>query len=70
MKNTEINGEYIKLEQLLKFCGSCPTGGSAKIAIKSGNVKVNGDICLQRGKKLFDGDIVSFENKDYKVVKK
>ena len=58
---TEISGEYIKLDSLLKFSGITETGGIAKEIIQSGKVKVNGEVCAQRGKKLRQGDIVSIE---------
>ena len=48
--------EYIRLDNALKAAGFFATGGQAKIEIQSGHVKVNGEICLQRGKKLRPGD--------------
>ena len=53
-----LDGEYIKLESLLKCNGLVSTGGQAKIFIQNSEVSVNGEICLQRGKKLRRGDIV------------
>lgn len=53
-----INTEFIKLDQLLKFSGIADTGGMAKDIILSGDVKVNGEIALQRGKKIRKGDVV------------
>ncbi len=53
-----INTEFIKLDQLLKFSGIADTGGIAKEIILSGDVKVNGETALQRGKKIRKGDIV------------
>lgn len=53
-----ITTEYIKLDQLLKFAGVCETGGHAKEAIACGDVAVNGEICLMRGKKIHSGDTV------------
>lgn len=60
MKETEqkISTEFIKLEGLLKFSGAVGTGGEAKDLIQSGEVKVNGEVCTQRGKKLRPGDFV------------
>ena len=52
------DGEYIKLENLLKCNGLVSTGGQAKIFIQNSEVFVNNEICLQRGKKLRCGDIV------------
>jgi ribosome-associated protein len=62
-----INTEYIKLDQFLKFINVVEGGGAAKNLILDGMVKVNGEVVLQRGKKLRDGDIVEFENNKYIV---
>ena len=53
-----ITTEFIKLEGLLKFSGVADTGGEAKQIIQDGEVKVNGETCLMRGKKLRAGDVV------------
>ena len=66
----EITTEFIKLSQFLKFANAVYTGGDAKGFIKDGSVKVNGEVCTQRGKKLYDGDIVSFNGEELKVVRK
>ncbi len=52
----KINTEFIRLDALLKFSGLTGTGGEAKLAIQNGEVKVNGEICTMRGKKLRPGD--------------
>ena len=54
----KISTEFIKLEALLKFAGVVETGGEAKLAIQEGDVKVNGEVCTMRGKKLRPGDRV------------
>ncbi len=54
----KISTEFIKLEALLKFAGAVETGGEAKLAIQEGDVKVNGQVCTMRGKKLRPGDRV------------
>jgi ribosome-associated protein len=54
-----ISTEYIKLEGLLKFAGVAETGGEAKVMIQEGDVSVNGEVCLMRGKKLRPGDVVT-----------
>lgn len=58
-----IKSEYIKLDAALKMAGYVNTGGHAKVVIKNGEVKVNGEICTMRGKKLKDGDFAEFEGK-------
>ena len=55
-REVSITTEFIKLESLLKFEGLCGTGGEAKEVIQDGQVKVNGQVCTQRGKKLRPGD--------------
>lgn len=61
-----ITTEYIKLQDLLKFSGAAGTGGEAKEAIQAGEVKVNGEVCTMRGKKLHPGD--SAEWNGYRLV--
>ncbi|MCC8069469.1 MAG: RNA-binding S4 domain-containing protein [Ruminococcus sp.] len=64
----QITTEYIKLDQLLKFAGLTDTGGLAKEIIQEGLVKVNGEVCTMRGKKIHKGDVVSVET--YQVTVK
>ena len=52
----EINTDFIKLDSLLKFAGLTETGGNAKAVIAEGRIKVNGEVCTQRGRKIFRGD--------------
>ncbi len=59
--------EYIKLDSALKLTGLCATGGQAKIAVRNGEVEVNGEVCTMRGKKLRRGDTVKFENTVFEV---
>ncbi|MBQ8057413.1 MAG: RNA-binding S4 domain-containing protein [Ruminococcus sp.] len=56
-----INEEFIRLQDLLKFAGVVPTGGQAKYLIQNGEIKVNGEVCTMRGKKMRDGDTAQFE---------
>ncbi|MBR3593301.1 MAG: RNA-binding S4 domain-containing protein [Clostridia bacterium] len=67
MEKISINGEYIKLDSLLKLAGLVYTGGQAKMEILDGNVKVNGEVCLMRGKKIHRGDTVSFDGAEITV---
>ena len=64
----KITTPFIKLDQLLKFSGLCSTGGEAKEVILDGLIKVNGETVLMRGKKIYPGDEVSFENEICKVI--
>ena len=58
MENIVITTEFIKLQDLLKFANVVCTGGEAKIIIQEGEVKVNGEVCNMRGKKIRPGDLV------------
>lgn len=60
MREIEITTEFIKLQDLLKFTGLVETGGEAKARIQSGEAKVNGEPCFQRGKKIRPGERVEF----------
>lgn len=53
-----IEEDYIRLDSLLKFAGAADTGGQAKLAVINGEVKLNGETCLQRGRKIRKGDVV------------
>ena len=64
MDKIEINTEFIKLDAFLKFSGMCETGGEAKLCIEDGLVKVNGEVCTMRGKKLRPGDTVELDGED------
>ncbi len=62
MEIIEINTEFIKLDQLLKFAGLVGNGSDAKRVIQDEMVRVNGEICTMRGKKLRPGDVVEVED--------
>ena len=67
-KQVQITTEFIRLDAALKLADAVQTGGHAKIVITEGEIKVNGEICTQRGKKLRKGDNFSFENTVYEIV--
>ena len=69
METIEIKDEFIKLGQALKLAGLVDSGVMAKDVILDGLVKVNGNVELQRGKKLYEGDVFSFNGEDVKVTK-
>ena len=58
--------EFIRLDSLLKMGGG--TGGMAKVAIQGGKVKVNGEICTMRGKKMRKGDFAEFDGEKITVI--
>jgi ribosome-associated protein len=68
--NVEITTEFIKLDSLLKFSGIAQTGGESKMLISEGNVELNGDCCMNRGKKIRPGDTVLFNDLKINVIKK
>lgn len=64
----EINTPFIRLDSALKLSAAVSTGGQAKFVIQEGLVKVNREVCLQRGKKLRNGDVFEFEKTEYEVL--
>ena len=69
MEIIKLREEYIKLGQALKAAGLVESGVEAKYAVEDGNVKVNGEVATQRGKKLVDGDVVAYKGETIKIVK-
>lgn len=69
MQIIEINTEYIKMDQLIKFAGIVVNGSDAKFMIAEGLVRVNGELCTQRGKKIRNGDIIEIKDFDTLEVK-
>ena len=60
-KKVKLSTEFIKLDSLLKFAGLCMTGGEATNRILIGEVLVQGEVCLQRGRKIRSGDTVQLD---------
>ena len=69
METIRLREEYIKLGQALKSACLVDSGVEAKQVILNGQVTVNGQTELQRGKKLYDGDIVSFDGNEIRIIK-
>lgn len=61
--------EFIRLGQALKKAGLVDSGVDAKFVILDGLVSVNGETELQRGKKLYGGEIISFQGEQVKIVR-
>lgn len=61
--------EFIKLGQALKAVNMVSSGVEAKIVIQNGEVLVNGEVDTRRGKKLYDGDVFSFQGESCKVIR-
>ncbi|PIS30021.1 MAG: RNA-binding protein [Candidatus Marinimicrobia bacterium CG08_land_8_20_14_0_20_45_22] len=58
MQKIKIQPPFIKLDSLLKLASISSTGGQMKQFISSGGILVNGNVVIQRGKKIFPGDVV------------
>ena len=69
MQEIKLRDEFIKLGQALKAAGLVGSGVDAKLVIQDGLVKVNGETEVQRGKKLYDGDVVTLEGETIHIVK-
>ena len=68
MNTIEITTEYIKLQDLLKLAWLTYTGGEAKVMVQEGLVKVNGEVCTMRGKKIRPGDVVGYNGQELTVA--
>ena len=69
MEIINLRDEFIKLGQALKAAGLVDSGVEAKEVIQEGLVLVNGEVDTRRGRKLYEGDVVSFENQTVKIEK-
>ncbi len=69
METIKLRDEYIKLGQALKAAGLVGSGVDAKVVIQNGHVEVNGMVETQRGKKLYDGDLVTYNGSSIKIIK-
>jgi len=67
MEVIKLREEYIKLGQALKAAGAVPSGVDAKYAVQDGHVKVNGETETRRGRKLYDGDIVFYNDQEIRI---
>ncbi|MBU0482127.1 MAG: RNA-binding S4 domain-containing protein [Proteobacteria bacterium] len=63
MEKIEVDGEVIRLGQLLKLAGIVENGGEAKARIQNGEVAVNGEIDTRRGRQLMEGDVVGLDGR-------
>ena len=69
MEEIRIRDEFIKLGKLLKLADLVQDGVEAKYVITDGLVKVNGEMDDRRGRKVYEGDVVSYDGKEIKVVR-
>ena len=70
MEEIRIKDDFIKLGQALKLAGLVESGVDAKFVVQDGQVLVNGEVETQRGKKLVEGDEVSFDGNTFVVRKR
>lgn len=68
MEKIVIKEEFIRLDNMMKFAGMCDTGGRAKYLIQNGEVKLNGEVCTMRGKKLRDKDVVEYNGQKVEII--
>ncbi|MCD8156709.1 MAG: RNA-binding S4 domain-containing protein [Clostridiales bacterium] len=69
MKTIKIRDEFIKLGQAMKLAGCVDSGVEAKEVIQNGEVEVNGEVDLHRGRKLKEGDVFTFGGESYQIGK-
>lgn len=69
MEIIKLRDEYIKLGQALKAANLVEDGVEAKLVIQNGLVKVNNEVNIRRGRKLYDGDVVSFDGQELRIEK-
>lgn len=69
MEIIKLRDEYIKLGQALKAANLVEDGVEAKLVIQDGLVKVNNEADIRRGRKLYDGDVVSFDGQELRIEK-
>lgn len=67
MQVIKLRDDFIKLGQAIKAAGLVESGVEAKIVIQDGEVKVNGAVETQRGKKLTGGEIISYNGEKVKI---
>ena len=69
MEIIKLRDEYIKLGKALKAANLVEDGVEAKLVIQDGLVKVNNEVDIRRGRKLYDGDVVSFDGQELRIEK-
>lgn len=69
MEIIRLRDEFIKLGQALKAANLVEDGVEAKYVIQDGEVLVNGEPDTRRGRKLYDGDVISYQGEEIKIVK-
>ncbi len=70
MEKVYFHTDFVKLQQLMKLADLVGQGSDAKMLIQEGYVKLNGQVCTMRGKKVYDGDVMEFEGEEYLACKR
>ena len=68
LDDSPTGGAVIRLGQFLQIAGLVDSGGEAKLAIREGDVLVNGDVDLRRGRQLHAGDVVTYDGRSVRVT--
>lgn len=68
IEDVPIKDEVIRLGQFLKLANLVDSGSDAKVVIAEGDVIVNGEVELRRGRQLRPGDVVGHEGRNARVV--
>lgn len=69
METITIRDDFIKLGQAMKLAGMVGSGVDAKLVIQDGQVEVNGEVDTRRGRKLVEGDVVTFNGENFRIGK-
>lgn len=69
METIEIHSEYIRLDQALKLASLVSSGAEAKLLVRDGRVRYNGEVCTMRGKKCRPGDTVSLGEESFTITR-
>ena len=69
MEIITIKDDFIKLGQAMKLAGMVGSGVDAKLEIQDGQVEVSGEVDTRRGRKLYEGDIVTFQGESFQIGK-
>lgn len=69
MEKVILRDDFIKLGQAMKLAGMVGSGVDAKMLIQDGQVEVNGEVEYQRGKKLHEGDVITFNGESVQIGK-
>lgn len=69
MEKVIIRDDFIKLGQAMKLAGMVGSGVDAKMLIQDGQVEFNGEVEYQRGKKLHEGDVITFNGESVQIGK-